>query len=90
MSKLNKEELLNWLEQAHRYFTFEPPGKDEQAFQQIKQIIKLHFSDDWQQVKKDLGKFMQEHKPRKERGLTGMAGEIFNEAHKKAQVTEEW
>ena len=52
MSKLNQEELLRWLEQAHRYFTFEPPGKDEQAYQQIKEMIqKPEVTEEWIQEK---------------------------------------
>ena len=52
MSKLSKEELLEWLEQAHKYFTFEPPGKDKQAYQQIKELIqKPEVTEEWVEEK---------------------------------------
>ncbi len=48
MIKLKKEELLEWLEQAHKYFTFEPPGKDEQAYRQIKELLqKPQVTEEW-------------------------------------------
>jgi len=67
MSKLNKEELLKILEDwyrftdnsGHYYHKSEMGKRCTQAYQQIEQIINLHFNDEWQQVKKDLGKFMK-------------------------------
>ena len=55
MSKLNQEELLkrlrNWwmsLDKAWPSFQLSWTKRDQQAYQQIAEIIKLHFSDDWQ------------------------------------------
>jgi len=39
MKKLSNDELLDYLKQANRYFTFEPQEKDKQAYQQIRQLI---------------------------------------------------
>ncbi len=62
MSDLNKEELIRqvkaWAIKANPDEDY--TEKEWQALEQIEQIIKLHFSEDWQQVKKDLGKFMVE------------------------------
>ena len=44
---MKKEELLSWLDQAHRYFTFEPPGKDEQAYKEIVALIKKEVTEEW-------------------------------------------
>ncbi|GAG55501.1 unnamed protein product [marine sediment metagenome] len=52
---MNEKELLDWLD-----FHYEPLYSGQREYDKIVQIIKLHFSDDWQQVKKDLGKFMKE------------------------------
>jgi len=75
MSKLSKEVLLEqidtWVSSCkHEGIKIHGSCKKcicgeicKQATQQIKEIVKLHFSDDWQQVKKELGKFMQKQKP---------------------------
>lgn len=87
MSKLSKEELLYWLALARWYH---PPSdqkerKSKQAYEQIKEIVKLHFSDDWQQVKKDLGKFMQGKKLQvTEEWIEEKAVEIYNLSYYKS------
>ena len=72
MSELRKEELLRELKEMKEFVraweVLNPKkvswsGIKEQAYQQIREIVKLHFSDDWQTVKKELGKFMQKQKP---------------------------
>jgi len=58
MSKLSKEELLKWLEEevsryaflqtTHPYLAQKPIKKDEQAYQQIKEMIKKsEITEEW-------------------------------------------
>ena len=70
MKELSKEKTLKHL--AHMFKCYEynfinvdykPPEEETQVYRQICQIIELHFDDDWQVVKKELGKFMQKQKP---------------------------
>ncbi len=67
MKKLSKERLLYWVGSKINIINVKegivPSEEETQAYRQICQIIKLHFSEDWQQVKKDLGEFMKGKKP---------------------------
>lgn len=44
MSKLKEKDLLEWLEQAHKYFTFEPPEKDDRIYKRIVEFIKIFYA----------------------------------------------
>ena len=67
MKELSKERLLYWVKTKIGIVNVKeqiaPSEEEMQAYMQINQIIKLHFDDDWQTVKKELGKFMQKKKP---------------------------
>jgi len=67
MKKLSKERLLYWVGRKISIINIKegivPSEEEVQAYRQICQIIKLHFSEDWQQVKKELGEFMKKQKP---------------------------
>ena len=76
MSKLNQEKLLEWLDNFKYGWSYYP-----KASLYKKGLVEQAY----QQIKEMI------QKPNKKRGLTGMAGEIFNEAHKnQPEVTEEW
>ncbi len=68
MKELSKERLLYWVTTKINVINIKegivPPEEETQAYRQICQIIKLHFSEDWQQVKKDLGEFMKKQRPK--------------------------
>lgn len=67
MKKLSKERLLYWVGSKINIINIKegivPTDEETQAYRQICQIINFHFDDDWQIVKKELGKFMQKQKP---------------------------
>ena len=69
MKELSKERLLYWVETRINTINIKegvmPSEEETQAYRQICQIINLHFDDDWQTVKKELGKFMQKMKVKK-------------------------
>lgn len=37
--KLSKDELIDYMEQIYKYFTFEPPENDRRVYKQIKSLI---------------------------------------------------
>jgi len=84
MKKLKKKELLwnldHWA--GMRKIPYDILT-EQQSAEQIREIVELHFSNDWQQVKKDLGKFMQRQKP----GVTEeWIEEIMKELFKKHTI----
>jgi len=64
MKELGKSSLKTWLRYWAKYKGKILEGKELQAYKQIWRLIELHFDDDWQDVKKELGKFMQKQKPK--------------------------
>ena len=69
MVKLDKKDLLGHLE--FMFSTVQDCANQickpiyppiEQAYGEIREIIKLHFDEDWQDVKKELGEFMKKQK----------------------------
>ncbi len=70
MKELSKERLLYWVETKINIINIKegivPSEEETQAYRQICQIIELHFDDDWQTVKKELGKFMQKQTVKEE------------------------
>jgi ketol-acid reductoisomerase len=86
MSELNKKELLDILDCFKNVYC--EVCKDMPPIK-FNFTSKEELTEDAQRAYQQIKKMIQ--KLHKKRGLTGMAGEIFNEAHKnQLEVTEEW